>query len=326
MLTQRQIEIVNGSLLGDGTIWTNFKDKNNEKFQTTQSRLDHKGVDKNSYIYWYAKEFINFGCSVKPKKNKVKGLVNGVYDQYVFYTKCDKIWKELEKKWYIPYEHKWYKRKKIVSNDLKLTPVTACVWMMDDGSNNAKDGNIELNTQGFSKEEVEFLCNLLQTDLGIKSHPKKAKKSHQFKIYIGRESYFDFIDLIKPCVQWECFKYKIDTSNYKKTSNVGETHPSAKLNEEQIREIFRLKEKGIMQKDIAIKLHVSPECITRIINGTLWSHIEGLKRGTDKKKTKRLTKKQKNEIKTLYSEGQLQKEIASKFNVKQSTISRCLKN
>ena len=39
MLTERQLEIVTGSLLGDGTIWTNFVDPL-MKWQFSQSKKD----------------------------------------------------------------------------------------------------------------------------------------------------------------------------------------------------------------------------------------------------------------------------------------------
>lgn len=328
MLSERQKEIVTGSLLGDGTIWTNFVDSL-MKLQFSQSQQDYRGKSKRQYLCWFVFEFMDFGCSVRPKKVKAEGLIKEIvgekeYQQYVFTTKCHQLWNVLESKWYVPRtDHKWYKRRKIVPQDLKLTPLTLCIWHMDDGSNNPKDANIELNTQSFTVEEVEFLIERLHKDLNIESHKKKGgHKDGQYKIYIGRKSYFDFIEIIKPHIAWDCFKYKVDTSAYTKKPHRGETHSGAKLTEKKVKQIFQLRDEGLLQKDIAEKIGTNKASVSLILSGDRWQHL-GMNRPTKKKP--RLTEEIKNRILALNSKGLLQKEIAERLNINQSTISRVLK-
>jgi predicted XRE-type DNA-binding protein len=270
MITERQFEIVTGSLLGDGTIWTNFVDPL-MKWQLGQSKCDHLGVDKSQYMLWYVKEFLQFGCSIRPKISKWK---DKEFPSYVFYTRCNKLWNGVESQWYAPrVDHPRFKRRKIVPQDLKLTPLTLCVWHMDDGSNYAKDANITLETQGFTPEEVDFLIERLDKDLDIKSKKKKTKKESQFRIYVGRKSYFDFIEMIKPHIEWSCFKYKTDTGGYGKVSQIGESHSQAKINEEIVKTVFELHNKGLLQKEISSKVKVSQANISMILSRKRWGHV-----------------------------------------------------
>lgn len=326
-LTKKQCEIVNGSLLGDGTIWNNFVDKNC-KLTFSQSKYDKYGVDKISYVLWFQKEFQNTGCSYKEHSKLPTGILKEcgkqkVYHSYAFYTNVNKLWNKYEKQWYIPIEHRWYKRKKVVPNNIKLTPLTLCVWHMDDGSVNPKDANVELNTQGFTRSEVNFLIERLGVDLGIKASEKTSSRKNQFKIYIGRKHYFDFIEMIKPHVKWDCFVYKLNTSTYNKKTQIGQHHSRSKLTEDKVRKIFDLRESGLLHREIAAEMGVSTSCITVLLNGDRWSHMNLSKSSVRKP---RITKEQKIEIFKLRKGGLSQPKIAETLNVNQSTVSRILRH
>lgn len=322
MLSIKQNEITIGSLLGDGTIWNNFKG-GPLKFQVTQSKLDKLGVDKKNYILWLVSEFMEFGCSVRPKNTKIKNG-NKLYKSYVFNTRCTNFWNKLEKKWYVPIIHPYYKRRKIVPQDIKLTPLTLCVWFMDDGSTYPKDANATLETQGFTEEEVLFLIELLKNDLNIYSHIKweNRKDRHQPRIYIGKKSYFDLIETIKPHVEWDCFKYKLDTTTYNKIPQVGENHSMSKLKDDEVKEIFNLKLSGKQNKEIAEQFGISRSAISLILNGKRFKHLN--LKTICKKGSKPLTEEQIAEIHKLGKQGICQSSIARKININQSRISRVL--
>jgi len=322
MLTQRQTEIINGSLLGDGSIWTNFVQEKC-KFTVPQSKLDHCGVDKNSYFLWWMSEFSDFGCSVYSGAYKCQlSKEDKLFHRYVFCTKANLIWNDFETKWYKPIEHKYYRRKKIIPPDLILTPLALCVWFMEDGSNNPKDGNLVLETQGFTKEEVDFLIHRLDVDLGIESHKKKTKKLDQFRIYVGIKSYHKFLDVIRPHVAWDCFKYKLEDT-YSKLPHRGEDHSLSKLTDEIVIEMLRLRKEGISVEEIGELFNVSIATVSGVTSGKRWKHL-----GLDFVQVRRfskLNKHTKNEILTLCNQGCSQKEVAAKFNVDPSTISRLMK-
>ena len=53
----------------------------------------------------------------------------------------------------------------------------------------------------------------------------------------------------------------------------GEKHHYAKLTLEEVIQIKQLLRGGVLQKDIAIKFHVSQQVISAINTGTRWNHI-----------------------------------------------------
>ncbi len=241
MLNDIQSGIFDGSMLGDGCVVKNFTNNGVCHFAKSQSKYDHVGIDKMQFMEWHKLNFDDFNSTIHENYVKATGIVlqicgDKMFENYSFSTKSIKFWEKMESKWYVPRtDHHRFKRRKIVPNDLKLTPLTLCVWHMDDGSSNPKDANIELSTHSFSPEEVDFLIERLEQDLGIKGSRKIGgkyeKDKDQFKIYIGRKYYFEFIEMIKPHVAWDCFQYKLDTTTYNKLPNKGETHAMAKMTE-----------------------------------------------------------------------------------------------
>jgi transposase len=330
-LSSHQQQIAEGSLLGDGTLRHNKKAHLwNWNFQKFQSRCSKDGLDKKDFMVWHKKALGLHSASLKRKK-RTSLLPNGnqfEHIRYEFETHVHPIWTNLGKKWYLHndqnnlvYDEK-SRKIKIVPRDLKLTPLSTCIWFMDDGSNWSKDANAVFCTHGFSVEDVDFLVDRLKKDVGINCKRRMTKKGQPI-IYVGRKGYFDLMDCIRPHMEWKCFSYKVDTSAYKKKSGKGEEHHSAVLNEEMVRNIFSLKSEGTQNKDIASQLGVSQTTITLILNGDRWGHL-GLAK-EPKRMPKRMTAEQKSQAVNLINDGWLEKDIAAWFKVSQPTINR-LKN
>lgn len=330
-LTNFQMEIVNGSLLGDASI-SGVRNKNwNWKFTKGQSVSDHIGCDKQTYMNWHMKQLTPYSTKLSKRSVFVKivntpnGISNEIslepYEKYEFTTHCHPCWTKLAKKWYL-----WENDKpvikngrtiKIVPNDLVLTPLTLCVWFMDDGSLDTKNGNATLCTHGFTWEECEFLVKRLNIDLGIVSWVRNESRGYPI-IFIGVESFKSVVDLIKPYVAWDCFQYKLD-SNYQKIHQSGEYHSQSKITEKDAKSIIGLRKAGISVKDIAKKFNLTSGAISQITSGARWSHLNET---CDIKKKPRVTKEQKQKIINLCHLEQ--KDIANLVGVNQSTVSRIL--
>jgi hypothetical protein len=171
-----------------------------------------------------------------------------------------------------------------------------------------------------------MLCNFLKRDLGIDSHPKKdrhAKKNgdSSYKVFVGRDSYFHFIDIVKSCHVWECFKYKIDTSGYTKVAQVGEDHSQAKLTTDQAIEIVNSEEKDIAC--LAEKYCLSKAAISMIRSGKRWGEITG--KAHVPKKPRLGIEKQQQILELLKTAKKTQKEIATEVGCDQATVSRLSK-
>ena len=84
---------------------------------------------------------------------------------------------------------KWYPQgKKVVPRDITFTPTVLLHWYLGDG--NIDRQRITLHTEGFSKEEVEFLVQRLKEDVGLEQpkvheyHQRRAGKVYyQIRIY-----------------------------------------------------------------------------------------------------------------------------------------------
>jgi len=333
--TSKQLEFINGSLLGDGWLSGNKnKPHQNWHYSLLQSKLDNNGVDKGKYMNWCYSVISPYSCRIRDRimKNNLKfTLKKDAYNCYEFNTHRHPIWNAFAKKWYlhdekgIPIRNKIERIIKIVPKDLKLTPLTVCIWYMEDGYNAQKDANITLCTNGFSIEECNFLRERLKEDLGV-SHTSIQYDRKQPTIYIGTKSYFDFINIIKPCVEWDCFQYKIDTSGYNKVHQSGENHSQAKLKDADIPEIFEFYHEGIIQKEIAKKYGVRTSTIALILNGKRFTHLNITPKEPSNHCKPHLTKEQKEAIAAMKQQGCKQKDIAEKFGVNTATVYRTLKS
>lgn len=337
-LTSTQHDITIGSLLGDGSLTATGPPPKNYCLQKTQSHKDIRGVDKKDYLEWHVKSLAPYSlpnirnCSVyKQIKNYKDRLpINvptsyPVYFSYKFMTHCHSVFTQLADKWYQKDQSgkfvlKNSRRVKIIPNDIKLSPLSLCIWHMDDGYVCQKDANILLNTQGFTWDECEFLMERLKSDLGITS--KVRAKQQKPVIYVGRKSYFDFIQMIRPHIKWKCFRYKLDTETYNKLPHRGESHSLSKLDEKQVFQIFDWVQQGITNKEIATRHNISGSAVAQILHGKRWGHM-GLKMPR-KKPYKQLSESQKTLIIQLNKDGLTQNKIANRLNTTQSTVSRFL--
>jgi hypothetical protein len=90
---------------------------------------------------------------------------------------------------------------KVVPHNINelLTPLAIGVWIMDDGSRNT-GGGLVLNTQGFTKSDVDRLVVALNGCLGIKSY--RMSDSRGLPIIYVRKA--DVVILAAACAQYMC--------------------------------------------------------------------------------------------------------------------------
>lgn len=78
-----------------------------------------------------------------------------------------------------------------------LTPISLAYWYMDDGSiKDKKSKAVYLHTQGFSLNEVQLLCEVLQNKFNLLAKP--VKKKDKYQIYISSKTYIILRNLIFP--------------------------------------------------------------------------------------------------------------------------------
>ena len=109
----------------------------------------------------------------------------------------------------LPYRFKWYDfttRKKIVPTTIQLSPLVLACWIMGDGSG-MKDGGFKISSHSFTREENQFLCDLLWELYEIKANVLTDGKSTFIRIW--KRSMRKFHCIVKPYLISSCdYKFR----------------------------------------------------------------------------------------------------------------------
>lgn len=191
-ITKHLKEILVGKLLGDAHLELNGK---NYRF-----KIEHS-LAQRDYVDWLFEKLKDF-CSAPPQIRERK-YAGKVYRKYYFQTRSLPNFKFFGKQFY-------REKKKIIPQRIirkLLTPLSLAVWFMDDGSVKSREtrGRI-LNTQGFSKSEVLFLCEALNSKFDFHSKPRKQREGWQ--IFIPAADANRLLELIGKLVLPN-FRYKL---------------------------------------------------------------------------------------------------------------------
>lgn len=169
-----------GLLLGDGSLVKKYKG-GSTYFKYAQSTIH------SDYLFFVFNLFKDLGVVLMESPSLGTSTVKGkTYNYYTFTTQSLRTWNEL-------YEV-WYKSKlKIIPENIfsTLTPIGLAFWLMDDGGW-TKNG-IHLNTNFFSRSDVEILIDVLNRKYGL-----KCSIHSRNRIYIWTSSVPALIELVKP--------------------------------------------------------------------------------------------------------------------------------
>jgi heme/copper-type cytochrome/quinol oxidase subunit 4 len=194
------LSLIVGSLLGDSHL---EKRKNG-----VGSRLLLEQCNSNvEYLMWFHKFLATQGyCSLTPPKLHKRIKEGKIFFHYRInsYTFSSFNWiHDMFYKW-DPTQNRYIK---VVPSNLGelLTPLSLAIWFMDDGSRAGKA--VRIATNGFTLEEIKFLCHLLYEKFNLVATPSKAGKDKGHILYIHKKSMITFVNLIKP--------YMIKSLHYK---------------------------------------------------------------------------------------------------------------
>lgn len=191
-LTDEQLEIIYGSLLGDMSI---SKTKNLARISITQGG-SHE-------------DYFDFVCS------KFEGLLGKISKEPRFDNRTKKWYNKfivrfLAHKQYLSIYNLIYKNgvKTITQEWLnKLTPKSIAYWFMDDGSRSG-----DLATNCFTLQEVELCQKWFKDKFNIDTRIRKIANKEQWLLIICVNSRQNFDDLIRPYIHKSMLyklKYKV---------------------------------------------------------------------------------------------------------------------
>jgi hypothetical protein len=192
MLPEPMHSVLIGSLLGDACLSPNG--------QAYRVRFDHS-VNARKYALWkYA--------LLRPIVSKLREIA--VYD-----PRTGKVYEHVrfdtrtlsDLRWYA--ERFYPNARKSVPTEIAeiLTELALAVWYMDDGHRRNDCRALRINTHAFSREEVELLCDALQSRFGIHSRLHRVIQK-QWVLYIPAREAIRFCDLIRHYVP-PAMEYKL---------------------------------------------------------------------------------------------------------------------
>lgn len=246
-ISDRQISILMGSLMGDGTI--KGRSKNRRYFS-----LSHSSKQK-AYIQWLYEELKNLCPSNPSPYVSKKGYVT-----YTLRTSSRMEFYHWRERIYTPYKkiNEWWLS--------FMNPLAIAIWYMDDGSLNYKNKHksyFSFATNCFSIKENYLLKNHLQFKYDIKSEVKQIKRpndKYQCNLLIHDDSFGAFINLVESYIP-DCMGYKLPSSQRKfiLSSNI-----KCNINKDTLKEMYY--DKKLTQSQIASELGVHRYTISKYMN------------------------------------------------------------
>lgn len=185
-LSQIQISVIIGSLLGDGYLRI-VPGRRNAFLEVNHS------FSQKEYVDW--KYSILKDITVSAPKKRV---IDNVRIAYRFYTKQHP---EITRLYKIFYKN----GKKIIPNNIHLTPLSLAVWFMDDGSK-CRTSDVYLNTQQFDPSDQRKLIDILK-EFDLEARLNKDKIYTRIRFI--KSSLPEFRKLISPFITTS-MKYKIE--------------------------------------------------------------------------------------------------------------------
>lgn len=190
-LTQRQMDILLGKILGDGCLEQNGKN--------VRLKIDH-GANQKDYVLWLYDEFKNI--ALKPYEISFQDKRNAqIYKHWRFATYSLSIFNTWRKLFY-PNGHKIIPKKVIEL----LNPLSLAVWYMDDGFRRLDCKGLYLCTSAYSMEEQHLLQKGLEKKFNIKTTLHFARGN--VRIYVPSSQVDKFCNIVKPFIT-QTFYYKL---------------------------------------------------------------------------------------------------------------------
>ena len=183
LLSQRQKDILIGTILGDGHLEKNGKG--------VRLKVDH-GMMQSGYLNWKYVEFKNLAPSKPRTIRSFHKKEQKFYERLHFATFSNGVFAEWRNLFY-------EQRVKIIPPNIDkilVSPLSLAVWFMDDGYKRNDCNALRLNTDLFTYEEQELLQKCLYANFGIISTIHRKGKT--YNLYIPERASKKFCELIRP--------------------------------------------------------------------------------------------------------------------------------
>jgi hypothetical protein len=176
-MTGRQRQLLEGMLLGDAHL------ERQRGAQNARLKIEHS-VQQAAYVDWKYSEWRDW-VRTPPKERDRPNRVGTVSVNRGFTTLSHEDF-NLFRTRFCPND------KKVVPQDLVLTPLSVAVWFMDDGSRKSSQcRGLYFNTQSFSESDIKCLRSVILRDIGVETTVRNQRDGLQ--IYIPSRSVTDMV-------------------------------------------------------------------------------------------------------------------------------------
>lgn len=198
-LTEKQKQLIVGSLLGDGTMHI-FKNGHNANFKVEQ------GLKQKAFVEWKYDILKNWVFTEPKLSYRYRGDDREKYPKsWWFRTISHPILTEMHDKFYQKTDQNG--KKKIVPKDLAkdFTPFSLAVWIMDDGCFSQKI--IDISTYSFLLSDIDFLQRLIKNKFNLEARYHKDRDKG-YRMYFRKSETDKLINIVAPFII-PSMKYKI---------------------------------------------------------------------------------------------------------------------
>lgn len=188
--TQRQLEVLIGTLLGDSSLI--IKEKVNPSFSCAH------GINQKAYCEWKFRELQSLGMKLSYCKRSTPDKRNGIYyEDFTIRGKANPEYVDLYNNLYIE------GKKRITAEFLEnFTNLSLAVLFMDDGSKTSK-GSILISTNCFPEEDLVLFTSFLKNKFGLEFSIQSNNS-----IYLLKKDFCRFKELVQVHIE-ESLLYKL---------------------------------------------------------------------------------------------------------------------
>lgn len=203
--TENQLQIITGSLLGDGHL-SSIKNGQNSRF------VENHSAKQIAYLKWKYDNLLPFSLTISKKLTKGRKILDGKvitdpnkqYKRVTLKTITHPQLSKIEKQWYLRQKNG---RVKHLPSDFSLTPLMLAVWYYDDGHNDKKSRNAYISVYSWSTIECSLFLQEL-SNLGIECTQQPANTNPK-KIMIRSRSYDRFLNMVSSYIPEHILPYKV---------------------------------------------------------------------------------------------------------------------
>jgi hypothetical protein len=175
-MTERQKHLLDGMLLGDAHL------ERQNGARSARLKIEHS-VRQSRYVDWKFAEWREWVRT--PPRERLRRNRLGTFSTNVGFSTLSHVEFEAVRLRY------YRDRRKVVPEDLELTPLSMAVWFMDDGSGKSSQcRGLYLNTQSFTALEVGLLQSVIRRDVGVETSVRQQTDGLQ--IYVPSSSVTEF--------------------------------------------------------------------------------------------------------------------------------------